>query len=883
MRRALLLSGLAIWLAAPAGALVHLGAPSEDAVSTWLDITTARVTVQVNGRLATTHLDQTFRNRAATGIEGVGELCLPAGATVTGLAVWTGGQRLLGAATATSWARESYQTCLARAGQRPASVPGAPSAYRLHVFPVPARGTCRVEVDYLEVLPWQQGTLTYRLPLAPPDSNGGTLGLLQVEVHARGTGAAIADLDPRFASLCVVERPTADSLTVAFADEGVVADGDWAVGLQPVTPRSGPWVASAAPQGARAGYYVAWANQPAASVDPALPHAITLAVDASSSMVESRWDAVQHATRALLASLRPEDHFGLVVFGNQSLTWPPSPVGADSAAAAAALEFLSQRASMGATNYSAALQAACGLAFPDGQANQVVLLTDGPPMLGETDADSLATQAGRTAPEPFTLSAVGLGEEVDNALLDRLCRRLGGVATAVPADGNLTANLTRAVLDVAHRVRAVPRMEVEGSESFDVVTEPAEPVAEGQELTQVGRYRVGGALSLALANGPPGSPVASRYPIDLAPAVGTVAGPTPQVLFADDFVDASGGWQQVPGTEGLWTLDQAAGLYQVVVDGYSWVWVQVPATEYTIQTRVCPGSWSTKVVYANADRNELAQVDLLAQLDGVSGLRLLRPTSEMVVVPFPVTRGQWYTLQVQVGNGVVTTYVDGRLVHDHVPTPGVVHDGAIGIGSYGPTHETVFDYVRVYAGADLGPVGSPAVARGPVSTLWARQRWAALTAASGWSTATAGLGTDYGIVTPQTALLAAAPTAAAWLEEAPSAGPATAVNEPAGDGEPARPGIEPRLAQNAPNPFNASTSLRFWLPADAPGRDLRLAVYNLAGQQVRAWDVANPMPGDHTFVWDGRDEDGNEAASGVYLVRLQWGQTQAWRRAVLVR
>lgn len=883
MRRALLLTGFVVRLAAPAEALLHLGAPFGNAVGSWFDITAARVTVQVTGRLATTHLDQTFRNRGATAIEGLGELCLPAGATVTGLTVWSNGQRLAGATVPTAAASESYRARVTAAGQHPVSARGTTQVYRLHVFPVPAGGTCRVEVDYLEVVPLRQGALTYRLPLAPPDSSGGTLGLLQVDIRAGGSGAATADFGSRFASLCAVERPTTDSLTVAFADENVAMAGDWEMGLTPLAARSEPWVASVAPQGDQAGYYIAWAYPPVVPADPAQPRAITLAVDASSTMVDGHWSAVQQATRALLASLRPNDRFGLVVFGNQSLTWPPSPVRVDSTAAAAALAFLSQRASMGATNYSAALRAACGLAVPDGHTNQVILLTDGAPSLGEPDAERLATQATEAAPGPFTVSAVGLGDDIDYGLLNRLCRHLGGMAATVPADASLTANLVSALLEVAYCALVTSRMEIEGSGSFDVVTEPVGPVAAGQELTQVGRYRVGGPLTLALASGPPGSLATRRYPVDLAPASDTVAAPRAQVLFADDFADASGGWQQVPGTEGTWTLDQEAGLYQVFVDGYSWVWVQVPAVEYTIQARVCPGSWSTKVVYANADENELAQVDLLAQLDGISGLRLLRPTSEMVVVPFPVTKGQWYTIEVQVGNGVVTTYVDGRLVHDHVPTPGVVHDGAVGIGSYGPTHLAAFDYVRVYAGADLGPMGSPAQVRSAVGALWARQRWLSLTATHGLSAATAGLGTAYGLVTPQTALLATSTTAAAWLEEGSVDDPVTAVSEPTGGGAPAGPEVAPRLAQNAPNPFNASTLIRLWLPPDGTGGDLRLAVYNLGGQRIRTWLVAGAPAGDHAFTWDGRDDDGHEVASGVYLVRLQWGQAQTWRRAVLVR
>ncbi len=83
MRRALLLTGVVLWFVVPADAFLHLGAPSEGTVDRWFDITSARATVHVSGRLATTHLDQAFHTRGSAAIEGLGELYLPAGAVVT--------------------------------------------------------------------------------------------------------------------------------------------------------------------------------------------------------------------------------------------------------------------------------------------------------------------------------------------------------------------------------------------------------------------------------------------------------------------------------------------------------------------------------------------------------------------------------------------------------------------------------------------------------------------------------------------------------------------------------------------------------------------------------------------------------------------------------
>jgi len=75
-----------------------------------------------------------------------------------------------------------------------------------------------------------------------------------------------------------------------------------------------------------------------------------------------------------------------------------------------------------------------------------------------------------------------------------------------------------------------------------------------------------------------------------------------------------------------------------------------------------------------------------------------------------------------------------------------------------------------------------------------------------------------------------------------------------------------------PTPFNPSTSVSFNL--SQPGR-AQLAVYNVRGQRVRTL-VDEPLPaGEHTAVWNARDDAGRTVASGVYLLRLQTaGQAQ---------
>lgn len=73
-----------------------------------------------------------------------------------------------------------------------------------------------------------------------------------------------------------------------------------------------------------------------------------------------------------------------------------------------------------------------------------------------------------------------------------------------------------------------------------------------------------------------------------------------------------------------------------------------------------------------------------------------------------------------------------------------------------------------------------------------------------------------------------------------------------------------------PNPFIASTTIRYQLAA--PGR-VRIAVYNIAGQRMRALTDADQQAGKHEVAWDGRDDGGRTVSNGAYVVQLRSGGT----------
>lgn len=88
------------------------------------------------------------------------------------------------------------------------------------------------------------------------------------------------------------------------------------------------------------------------------------------------------------------------------------------------------------------------------------------------------------------------------------------------------------------------------------------------------------------------------------------------------------------------------------------------------------------------------------------------------------------------------------------------------------------------------------------------------------------------------------------------------------------------LLPNFPNPFNPETRIEYMTPTNT---FVHMAVYNLQGQKIRDLVQDIKSAGAHTIVWNGVDDLGRSAGSGVYVLRMTAGDFQASRWITLLR
>ncbi len=89
--------------------------------------------------------------------------------------------------------------------------------------------------------------------------------------------------------------------------------------------------------------------------------------------------------------------------------------------------------------------------------------------------------------------------------------------------------------------------------------------------------------------------------------------------------------------------------------------------------------------------------------------------------------------------------------------------------------------------------------------------------------------------------------------------------------------LDLELAQNFPNPWAASTEIRFAVPEK---QHVQLSVFDIRGARVATLVDTELGAGFHRAAWDGRSFTGGRAAAGVYFYKLQTKNEIRTRRMV---
>jgi len=78
-----------------------------------------------------------------------------------------------------------------------------------------------------------------------------------------------------------------------------------------------------------------------------------------------------------------------------------------------------------------------------------------------------------------------------------------------------------------------------------------------------------------------------------------------------------------------------------------------------------------------------------------------------------------------------------------------------------------------------------------------------------------------------------------------------------------------------PNPFNTQTIINFFLPTS---ENVELSIYNLEGQKITTLINRYMSSGEYSKIWDG-----SNLPSGIYFVRIKYGNVIKIQKAFLIK
>ncbi len=89
-----------------------------------------------------------------------------------------------------------------------------------------------------------------------------------------------------------------------------------------------------------------------------------------------------------------------------------------------------------------------------------------------------------------------------------------------------------------------------------------------------------------------------------------------------------------------------------------------------------------------------------------------------------------------------------------------------------------------------------------------------------------------------------------------------------------------RLNKNYPNPFNPETTISFDINKS---QHVKLEIYNVRGQKVKTLCNDNLQAGNHKYIWNGRDQNNNKVASGVYFAKMTSKSLTKTQKMILMK
>ena len=453
-----------------------------------LPIKSIKIDTKISSQVATTHVEQVFRNDTGATLEGTYLFPIPESASIAEFAIWDGDHRLVGEVRSREEARRIYDEIVRRQRDPGLLEYAGKDLFQASIFPILPHSDKKLEITYTQVVRAEGGTVSYRYPLGTGrqlTQIGSVAGRVEVESKdpLRNVYSPTHAID--------VKRSTDRRSLVSFESESGKEPQDFQLfytiskedfGLTLLTHR----------EPGKHGYFLLmispkddWSEQEYSAKD------VVFVVDTSGSMAEE--GKMEKARGALLYGvriLRPQDRFNIISFAGEEHLMEAGLIAADEKGRARGEAFVKKLKPLGGTNINQSLLASLRQ-FSETDRERpkmLVFMTDGLPTVDETNITKILDNVRKATRPGVRLFTFGVGYDVNTALLDKLASENGGVADYVEPKEDLEVKVSNFFSKVNYPVLTDLQLDMGGAQTDLIYPRNIPDAFRGSQVTLIGRY-----------------------------------------------------------------------------------------------------------------------------------------------------------------------------------------------------------------------------------------------------------------------------------------------------------------------------------------------------------------------------------------------------------
>lgn len=452
-----------------------------------LPIKSIKIETKIVSQVATTHLEQIFRNDTDATLEGTYLFPIPESASIVEFAIWDGDRRLVGEVRSREEARRIYDEIVRRQRDPGLLEYAGKDLFQASIFPIPPHSDKKLELTYSQVLKAESGTVAYRYPLGTGHQLS-QIGSVSGRIELDSKEPLRNIYSPSHA--VEVKRSSDRRSVVSFESRAGTQPQDFQLFYTRSNEDFGVTLLTYRDAG-KDGYFLLmispkddWSEQEYTAKD------IVFVLDTSGSMAEDgKMDKARAALLYGIRILRPQDRFNVISFAGEDRVMETGMITADDQGRKRGEGFAQSLRPMGGTNINQALLTSMRQFADSSRPKILVFLTDGLPTVGETNPARIIDNSRAARISGLRIFTFGVGYNVNTALLDKLAAENGGVAEYVEPQEDLEVKVSNFFAKVNYPVLTDLRLEMAGVETDLTYPRTLPDVFRGSQVTLIGRYR----------------------------------------------------------------------------------------------------------------------------------------------------------------------------------------------------------------------------------------------------------------------------------------------------------------------------------------------------------------------------------------------------------